>query len=69
MTGVRKNPSLHGLLTTEQCGGGGFGYDSIFVPAGEDPTFAEMSDEQKNATSHRRLAVDALRKELPLFGS
>jgi XTP/dITP diphosphohydrolase len=61
--------TLQGLLTTEQRGAGGFGYDSIFIPAGENLTFAEMSDEYKNSISHRRLAVDALRSEVPLFGS
>jgi XTP/dITP diphosphohydrolase len=56
--------TLHGTLTTERRGGGGFGYDSIFMPAGSDLTFAEMPSEQKNAISHRRLAVEKLRKSL-----
>lgn len=55
---------LQGTLTTERRGDGGFGYDSIFVPSGSDLTFAEMSSEQKNAISHRRLAVEELRKGL-----
>jgi non-canonical purine NTP pyrophosphatase (RdgB/HAM1 family) len=55
---------LQGTLTTERRGDGGFGYDSIFVPAGSDLTFAEMSSKQKNAISHRRLAVEELRKGL-----
>lgn len=59
---------LKGRLTTELRGAGGFGYDSIFAPAGSDLTFAEMSSEQKNAISHRRLAVDALRREFGLLG-
>jgi len=41
----------------------------IFVPACGDRTFAEMSTEQKNLVSHRRLAVDALRAELGVTGS
>lgn len=56
--------TLQGTLTTERRGDGGFGYDSIFVPAGSDRTFAEMSSEQKNAISHRRLAVEQLRNGL-----
>ncbi|MEV5408977.1 non-canonical purine NTP pyrophosphatase [Thermopolyspora sp. NPDC052614] len=36
--------------------------------AGSDLTFAEMSSEQKNAISHRRMAVDALRMEFGLAG-
>lgn len=58
--------TLEGTLTTQQRGDGGFGYDSIFVPAGSSLTFAEMSSEEKNAISHRRLAVEQLRKGLAL---
>lgn len=60
--------TLQGTLTRQQRGDGGFGYDSIFIPAGSDRTFAEMSAEEKNRVSHRRLAVDALRKGLDLKG-
>jgi XTP/dITP diphosphohydrolase len=35
----------------------GFGYDPIFMPAGHDRTFAEMDREEKNALSHRGIAV------------
>lgn len=56
--------TLSGMLTTQRRGEGGFGYDSIFVPKGSNLTFAEMSSEQKNAISHRRLAVEELRKGL-----
>jgi len=58
--------TLEGTLTTERRGEGGFGYDSIFIPAGSDLTFAEMSSEEKNGISHRRLAVEELRKGLGL---
>lgn len=58
--------TLHGTLTTESRGVGGFGYDSIFKPAGCGLTFAEMTSEQKNAISHRRLAVEELRTGLGL---
>lgn len=68
-TGVRVFAgTIHGSLTTGPRGNGGFGYDSIFVPAGNTLTFAEMSSEQKNAISHRRLAADALREYLGLAG-
>jgi non-canonical purine NTP pyrophosphatase (RdgB/HAM1 family) len=56
--------TLQGSMTTERRGSGGFGYDSIFVPAGTDLTFAEMTSEKKNEISHRRLAVDKLRMGL-----
>ena len=43
-----------GHVTTTERGVGGFGYDSIFVPDdGDGRTFAEMSDDDKHAISHR----------------
>lgn len=49
-----------GEVATGERGTGGFGYDSVFVPEGEDRTFAEMSDVEKNAISHRGRALGAL---------
>ena len=49
-----------GSITTERSGSQGFGYDPIFRPQGYDITFAEMSMEEKNAISHRGMAVRAL---------
>lgn len=52
-----------GTLATEPRGAGGFGYDPAFV-ALEDPdgrTMAELSDEAKDAISHRGRAARALR--------
>jgi len=50
-----------GVITTEERGEVGFGYDSVFQPdeAG-GATFAEMSVEAKNAISHRGRAFGAL---------
>ncbi|MGA1847748.1 MAG: RdgB/HAM1 family non-canonical purine NTP pyrophosphatase, partial [Thermoplasmatota archaeon] len=50
----------HGNLTSEERGKQGFGYDPIFVPQGEDRTFAEMSVEEKNSISHRIMAIRRL---------
>ncbi|RTR27095.1 RdgB/HAM1 family non-canonical purine NTP pyrophosphatase [Deinococcus radiophilus] len=41
-------------------GQGGFGYDPLFVPEGEDRTLAEMSVEEKRAISHRGVALKKL---------
>jgi len=40
----------------------GHGYDPVFVPQGETRTFAEMEEAEKNAISHRGLAVRQLIK-------
>lgn len=42
-----------GEIIREERGTGGFGYDSLFVPAGQDRTFAELPLEEKNEISHR----------------
>ena len=49
-----------GHITTEPKGDKGFGYDSVFVPAGETRTFGEMNLEDKNLYSHRKKATDQL---------
>jgi XTP/dITP diphosphohydrolase len=49
-----------GEIISEQKGEKGFGYDPVFVPAGSDKTFAEMTVEEKNRYSHRRKATDQL---------
>ena len=38
-------------------GSGGFGYDPVFLPAGENETFAEMGLQRKSSLSHRGLAI------------
>ncbi len=53
-----------GSILHEEKGRGGFGYDALFLPAGETRTFAELSDAEKDERSHRgdaaRRAKDAL---------
>jgi XTP/dITP diphosphohydrolase len=54
-----------GSIVTEPRGVGGFGWDSTFAPDGTGGrTFAEMSEDEKNAISHRRRAFLALKNEL-----
>lgn len=53
--------SCEGTIADAERGTNGFGYDSLFVPAdGDGRTFGEMSDEEKNAMSHRSRACAAL---------
>ena len=44
---------LTGRIAAASRGGGGFGYDPLFVPDGETMTLAEISADEKNLTSHR----------------
>ena len=52
--------TVEGTLITEPRGSGGFGYDPIFVPAGDERTMAELSQKEKDAISHRGKAFRAL---------
>ena len=47
----------HGQIIKERKGTNGFGYDPIFLPDGYDVTLAEMSEDGKNAISHRGRAL------------
>jgi XTP/dITP diphosphohydrolase len=48
--------SWPGRLAREAAGGGGFGYDPIFVPDGHEVSAAELTAAEKNAESHRARA-------------
>jgi XTP/dITP diphosphohydrolase len=49
-----------GIIGREPHGTNGFGYDPIFVPQeAQNKTYAEMTDEEKNAISHRGRALRA----------
>jgi XTP/dITP diphosphohydrolase len=56
--------SWEGSIAAAARGAGGFGYDPIFVPAGEERTAAELSASEKNAVSHRARALRALVAQL-----
>lgn len=51
---------LKGTLVKPR-GNNGFGWDPIFLPDGQSKTFAEMTIDEKNAISHRRLALNQLK--------
>ena len=55
---------MYGHIISEGRGSAGFGYDPIFVPEGELRTVAEMTDEEKNAISHRASALSLLLEKL-----
>jgi XTP/dITP diphosphohydrolase len=52
---------VSGTIRNNKRGTKGFGYDPIFVPDGENKTFAEMSLYEKNRISHRALAFEKLK--------
>jgi len=51
---------MRGRIVREPRGSNGFGYDPIFVPEGEARTSAELTNEEKDAISHRGNALRAL---------
>ncbi len=55
---------MYGEIIADARGDRGFGYDPIFVPTGESRTVAEMTDEEKNAISHRANALRLLLEKL-----
>ena len=55
---------IEGYITIKRTGGNGFGYDSIFKPVNSLKTFAQMSENEKNKISHRRLAFDKIKDQI-----
>jgi XTP/dITP diphosphohydrolase len=55
---------VRGVIAEQARGGDGFGYDPVFVPEGEDRTFAQMTQAEKNDVSHRGRAFRALAVQL-----
>ena len=56
----------YGVIAKEESGGGGFGYDPLFIPDGYDKSFAELSADEKNAISHRGRALAEVLKCIKL---
>lgn len=55
---------VEGRIGIEPRGFNGFGYDPIFYPEGHSRTFAEMSDKEKDALSHRGKALRKVQRYL-----
>jgi XTP/dITP diphosphohydrolase len=52
--------TCEGTILSQEKGGSGFGYDSLFVKEGYQKTFAELESSIKNKISHRRKALDKM---------
>ena len=53
-----------GTISLFPKGTGNFGWDPIFIPEGSDRTFAQMTTEEKNEISMRRIALEELKRFL-----
>ena len=52
---------MEGKISYVKAGNGGFGYDPVFIADDyPDKTVAQLTDDQKNAISHRGKALRAM---------
>ncbi len=58
---VVRQGSCAGRIGTRPRGRGGFGYDPLFIVAGSDSTFAQLSAAEKSRLSHRGRALKRIR--------
>jgi XTP/dITP diphosphohydrolase len=69
-TGIEAGPArcyegvCEGTIGLAPRGEGGFGYDPLFIPAGQEKTFAELPEETKNRLSHRYVAMQQFKRWL-----
>lgn len=55
---------MHGRISSEIRGEGGFGYDPLFIPDGQNESLATLPPHFKKAHSHRAQALQKLRAYL-----
>ena len=55
---------IHGDISTEASGEGGFGYDKLFYPYGYNISMATMDPNEKNRISHRAIATNIFLEKL-----
>lgn len=55
---------LNGSISNNVIGENGFGWDSIFIPENQTKTLAEMTSEEKNSISMRKIAFEKIAKSL-----
>jgi XTP/dITP diphosphohydrolase len=56
-----------GIIIDERRGDNGFGYDPIFFFEELGKTFAQLSMDEKNKISHRGIALNDVKSELPMI--
>jgi XTP/dITP diphosphohydrolase len=61
---LRGSGALRGRISDAPRGSEGFGYDPVFLPAGEERTVAELGNDWKTQHSHRAQAAANLRGKL-----
>ncbi len=61
---IETEGTLEGLITNNEIGKNGFGYDSIFFVPHLKKTVAQLTPEEKNAISHRGNAIRKLKSLL-----
>jgi XTP/dITP diphosphohydrolase len=64
---LRGTGTVEGRIADAPRGSGGFGYDPVFLPEGEERTVGELGDDWKNEHSHRAQSARALREALERF--
>jgi len=57
--------AYEGIIISEHRGNNGFGYDPIFYAPRLGRTFAELTRDEKNQISHRRIALEKMKRFLP----
>lgn len=55
---------IYGKISKIPVGDNGFGWDNVFIPNNYDKTFAQMSQEEKNTVSMRRIAIENLKSKI-----
>jgi len=61
---IETEGTLEGLITKNEIGNNGFGYDPIFFVPHLNKTVAQLTSEEKNAISHRGNAIRKLKPML-----
>lgn len=61
---IQFDGKVNGTISENEKGSNGFGFDPVFIPEGQNRTLAEMNLQEKNAFSHRGIAVRKLLRYL-----